>query len=106
MTSYQSGDLGYFLDKTASMPHLRPAPPTMMLSAAIIGTSNSQIQAVPHSDIHKEVKKRNAASATGLVSNPSNRKTPKLISVTACKGPATVAWLAAKLIMLFQKAGA
>src|SRR6266550_6417173 len=102
---YQSGILGYLRASLASMPHFRPAPPTIKLKAAIIGISNSQIQAVPHSDTHSEVKKRNAASATGRVSNPSSRKTPKLISVTACKGPATVAWVAAKLIILFQKPG-
>src|SRR5207237_8047994 len=106
MISYQSGILGYFRTSLASMPHFRPAPPTIKLNAAIIGISNSQIHAVPHSETHSEVKKRNAASATGRVSNPINRRTPKLISVTACRGPVTVAWAAAKLIMLFQKAGA
>src|SRR6266446_2945548 len=106
MIFYQSGIPGYLLASLASMPHFRPAPPTIKLNAAIIGISNSQIHAVPHSDIQSEHKKRKAASATGRVSNPINRRTPKLISVTACKGPATVAWAAAKLIMLFQKAGA
>ena len=106
MIFYQSGILGYFRASLASMPHFRPAQPTIKLNAAIIGISNSQIHAVPHSDIQSELKKRKAASATGRVSSPSNRKAPKLISVTACKGPATVAWAAAKLIMLFQKPGA
>src|SRR5882724_13436476 len=106
MIFYQSGIPGYLLASLASMPHFRPAPPTIKLKAAIIGISNSQIQAVPHSDIHREARKRNAAKATGRVSSPNIRNTPKLISVAACIGPAMVAWLAAKLIMLFQKAGA
>ena len=106
MIFYQSGILGYFRTSLASMPHFRPAPPTIKLNAAIIGISNSQIHAVPHSDIHREARKRNAAKATGRVSSPKMRNNPKLISVTACIGPAMVAWLAAKLIMLFQKAGA
>src|SRR3989442_11738337 len=103
---YQSGSLGYLMASLASMPHFRPAPPTIKLKAAIIGISNSQIHAVPHSDIQREDRKRNAASATGRVNNPKMRNNPKLISVTACIGPAVVAWLAAKLIMFFQKAGA
>src|SRR6266404_1350455 len=103
---YQSGIPGYLLASLASMPHFRPAPPTIKLKAAIIGISNSQIHAVPHSDIQREARKRNAAKATGRVSSPNIRNTPKLISVAACIGPAMVAWLAAKLIMLFQKAGA
>src|SRR5713226_9085639 len=106
MTHYQRGIRGYLEASFASMPHFRPAPPTIMLNAAIIGTSNSQTHAVPHSDIHSEVKKTKGASATGRVSNPNIKKTPKLISVTACIGPATVAWLAARLMMPFQKAGA
>src|SRR5258706_13713092 len=106
MIFYQSGILGYFRTSFASIPHFRPAPPTIKLNAAIIGISNSQIHAVPHSDIHSELKNRNAASATGRVSSPKMRNNPKLISVTACIGPAMVAWLAAKLIMLFQEAAA
>src|SRR5713226_2597639 len=106
MTHYQRGIRGYLGASFASMPHIRPAPPTIRLNAAIIGTSNSQIHAVLHSEIHSEVKKRKAASATGRVSSPNNKKSPKLVSVTACIGPATVAWLAAKLMMFFQKPGA
>src|SRR5947207_7566914 len=103
---YQSGILGYLRASFVSMPHFRPAPPTIKLNAAIIGISNSQIHAVPHSDIHNEVRNRNAAKATGRVSSPISKRTPKLISVAACIGPATVAWLAAKLMMFFHKAGA
>jgi hypothetical protein len=41
----------------------------------------------PHSDTHREARKRKAANATGRVNRPNNRKSPKLISVTACIGP-------------------
>ena len=103
---HQSGILGNFLASLASIPHFLPALPTMRLNAAIIGISNSQIHAVPHSDIHRDVRKRKAASATGRASSPKMRNNPKLISVAACIGPAMVAWLAAKLMTFFQKAGA
>src|SRR6266436_2534783 len=101
MLFYQSGILGYLRTSLPSTPHFRAAPPTIKLKAAIIGISNSQIQAVPHSDTHREARKRNAAKATGRVSSPNIRNTPKLISVAACIGPAMVAWFAAKLIKLF-----
>src|SRR6266446_1625080 len=91
MIFYQSGILGYFFISLASMPHFRPAPPTIRLNAAIIGMSNSQIHAVPHSDTQSEVRKRKAANATGRVSSPNTKNAPKLTSVTACIGPATVA---------------
>src|SRR5258708_14413875 len=83
MIFYQSGILGYFRASLASMPHFRPAPPTIKLNAAIIGIRNSQIHALPHSDIQSELKNRNATNATGRVSRPRHSKTPKLISVTA-----------------------
>src|SRR5438552_18745667 len=77
MIFYQSGILGYFRTRLASMPHFRLAPPTIKLHAAIIGISNSQINAVPQTDIQRELKNRKAASATSRVSRPSNRKAPK-----------------------------
>src|SRR5512133_315708 len=74
--------------------------------AAITGTSSSHIHEVPHSETHKLPRYRKATNATGRVSKPMTRRTPRKISVTACEGAAIAAWLAASPITDFHTAGA
>jgi hypothetical protein len=74
-------------------------------SDASTGTSNSQTHAVPHSDIQRLPRYKNARKATGRVSRPNTSSTPKEISANACIGAAIAAWLAADAITAFHRAG-
>src|SRR5438477_83578 len=77
---------GYLFASNASTPNVLPALPITSARATDIGTSSSQIHAVPHSEIHKVVRKRKAAKATGRVSNPISKRIPNEISVAPCIG--------------------
>src|SRR5712664_253910 len=81
---------GYLFASNASTPNVLPALPITSARATAIGTSSSQIHAVPHSETHKVVRKRKAAKATGRVSNPISKRIPNEISVAPCIGPATL----------------
>ncbi len=102
---YHQGAVGYLRASHASMPHVRPAQPIAKPSDASTGTSSSQIHAVPHSEIHRLARKRDATVAAGRVNSPSVSRTPSEISVTACAGAAIDALLAAKAITAFQAGG-
>src|SRR5258707_15700470 len=52
----------------ASTPHFRPALPIARPSDANTGTSGSQIHEVPHSEIQRLPRNRNATNAAGRVS--------------------------------------
>src|SRR5437764_8417672 len=82
---------GYLFASNASTPNVLPALPITSARATAIGTSSSQIHAVPHSETHKVVRKRKAAKATGRVSNPISKRIPNEISVAPCIGPVTFA---------------
>src|SRR5262249_27202676 len=88
---HQRGLNGYLFASNASTPNVLPALQITSARATAIGTSNSQIHAVPHSETHKVVRKSKAARATGRVNNPISKRIPNEISVAACIGPATFA---------------
>ena len=52
-SAYHNSESGQRLARRASTPQVRPALPMFRASEAMMGTSSSQIQAVPHSDTHK-----------------------------------------------------
>src|ERR1700737_277442 len=78
---HQRGLDGYLFARNTSTPSVLPALPITSARATAIGTSSSQIHAVPHSETHKVVRKRKAAKATGRVNNPISKRTPNEISV-------------------------
>src|SRR6266550_7814406 len=82
---------GYLFASNASTPNVLPALLITSARATAIGTSSSQIHAVPHSETHKVVRKRKAAKATGRVNNPSSKRIPNEISVAPCIDPTTFA---------------
>src|SRR5215475_12089346 len=94
-SDYNHGEDGHRSDSQASTPHLRPPRPIATPSNASTGTSSSQIQAVPHSDIQRLPRYRNATNAKGRVTRPIISRIPNEISARACIGAASAAWLAA-----------
>src|SRR5207302_3732655 len=105
LVDHHHGEDGQRSDSQASMPHLRPALPIARPSEASIGTSSSQIHAVPHSETQRLPRYRKATKAAGRVSRPMTSRTPSEISVRACMGAAIAAWLAARPITAFHTAG-
>src|SRR5580700_1653556 len=103
--NYHHGEDGHRSDSHASTPQLRPARPIASASDAMTGTSNSQIHDVPHSEIQRLPRYRNATNAAGRVSRPMTSRTPREISVIACMGAAIAAWLAASAMTDFHMAG-
>src|SRR5215472_15537122 len=103
---YHHGEDGRRCESNASTPHVLPARPIASPSDASTGTSNSQIQAVPHSEIQRLPRYRNATKAAGRVSKPITSRIPSDISVMAWTGAAIAAWLAINPITAFQAAGA
>src|SRR5207302_3652511 len=89
----------------ASTPHLRPALPIARPNDVSIGTSSSQIHDVPHSETQRLPRYKNATNAAGRVSRPITRRMPREISVIACIGAASAAWLAARPITAFHTPG-
>src|SRR2546429_3107972 len=89
----------------ASMPHALPALPIATPSDAITGTSSSQIHEVPHSEIQRLPRYRNATNAAGRVTRPMTSRIPRESSVMPCMGAAIAAWFAARPITAFHAAG-
>src|SRR3954463_15927715 len=85
---YHHGEDGLRWASSASMPQARPARPNARPRHASTETSNSQIQDVPHSEIQRLPRKRNATKAAGRVNNPKSSRIPREISVIACMGAA------------------
>src|SRR4029077_9119176 len=90
-STHHHGEEGQRRARNASTPHARPARPTASASDASTGTSSSQIQDVPHCEIQRLPRKRNATKATGRVSRPTTSRIPREISVIACRGAAIAA---------------
>src|ERR1700757_5014482 len=101
---HHHGEDGHRCDSHASTPHLRPARPIESPSDATTGTSSSQIHAVPHSEIQRLPRNRNATNAAGRVTNPMTSTIPREISVMPCMGAAIAAWFAARPITAFHAA--
>src|SRR5580698_2482068 len=102
---HHHGAFGQRLANHASTPHVLPARPIASPSDASTGTSNSQIHAVPHSDIQRLPRYKNTTKATGRVIKPITSNTPNEISVNACIGAAIAAWSATNPITAFHTAG-
>src|ERR1700678_2166523 len=105
-SNHHHGEDGQRSASQASTPQVRPACPTESPSDATTGGNSSQIQEVPNSEIQRLPRNPKATKAAGRVSRPMISKTPREISVIACRGATIAAWLAINPMTAFQAAGA